>query len=132
MPVKRRHAKARIEGLSDAALELLTTGDASPDPEDPSAQWDDFVGRFFEAGHINLLVPTLEAQWHRHRDAIMAAWVQAHPGTRPAGWWWQEGPDARPGETFASMPPPPPVAEQAGILARLGVLTPAERRARRG
>jgi hypothetical protein len=33
--------------------------------------------------------------WAQHRDEVLAYWVEAHPGTRPLGWWRLEAPGLR-------------------------------------
>lgn len=31
--------------------------------------------------------------WEKHRDAILAEWIELHPGTRPWAWWEYDRPD---------------------------------------
>jgi hypothetical protein len=95
--------------------------------------------------------------WETHRDTILAAWLLAHPGTRPHAWWRRDAPEPRRrlggvGEPYsdglwygvpaywttpslaalggiATDPDDPPVYEsEAAFLERLGLLTDEERR----
>ena len=31
--------------------------------------------------------------WIEIEDALMARWIEAHPGTRPCAWWWWRAPE---------------------------------------
>ena len=31
--------------------------------------------------------------WRQHREPILTVWMAAHPGTRPAAWWWYDAPE---------------------------------------
>lgn len=128
MPVKRRLPKTRMQGLSDVAYDLLTRGEASPDPESPGEQWDTFMLGWCSGSDLAAGQHSLESLWRQHGEAVLADWIEQHPGTRPAAWWAWSGPDAQPGEPMKLLPTPPPLADQRAILARVGALTTAERR----
>ncbi len=57
------------------------------------------------------------ALWEANRDAVLAEWIAAHPGTRPSLWWRHDAPEPR-DETDADT----------SYLKRLGRLLPGERR----
>jgi hypothetical protein len=91
--------------------------------------------------------------WAAHRAEIMAGWIDARAGTRPAEWWCREAPEPRrrrlggvgaaahevsavaltldfgiPRAWTAIDPADPPTFEsQATYLRRHGLLTPEER-----
>lgn len=96
-------------------------------------------------------------EWERVRDAIVAAWIEEHPGTRPWAWWEWDAPtklvNANPdaakdrrrkvsgsGEKTAGVygfghrgfydvipDDPPQVESEAGYLLRHGLLEPEEK-----
>lgn len=92
----------------------------------------------------------LESAWAIHGEALLAEWIEQHPGTRPFAWWLcdhgHERPviDSRPcAQQFADAMRreggkfeylhthtiPPLQEDEAAYLARHGLLTAAERRA---
>jgi hypothetical protein len=94
VPVKRRAAKARIEGVSPLAYALLTD---QPLEAAEAAGWEVFIlnhslrsGEMVGPGGR----PSLWAMWIDHRDDILAEWAEEHPGTRPSCWWRWDAPRA--------------------------------------
>ena len=82
MPVKRKTAKTRIAALTDFEWMVLT------DQIDPTKAEgiDGYTGTYFQAPGA-LTVPSLGDQWITHGQDITGAWIEEHPGTRPAFWW---------------------------------------------
>jgi hypothetical protein len=61
--------------------------------------------------------PTPRKLWAAYGEEVLADWVEAHPGTRPAPWW-----------RFSALAPRPKNESEAVYLDRHGLLLPAERR----
>ena len=61
------------EPLSAAMQLLLETGETGPGDFEVLALARDTAG--------------LRALWHAVKDEILAAWIAAHPGSRPHAWW---------------------------------------------
>lgn len=67
------------------------------------------------------------ALWRAHRDAILADWIEATPGTRPSCWWMLDAPELPPERrTWNLRRHPIPAAEQREFLQRHGLLLPGE------
>jgi hypothetical protein len=111
MPVPRRVAKSRISSadISDFEWGLLTD---ELDP-DQAGDLDQFLatcnmepGSAPPGGR-----PTIGDLWRVHGEAIVAAWAEHHPGTRPSCWWrWtapRQPPGAFPGWYFDGKLPEP-------------------------
>jgi hypothetical protein len=60
-----------------------------------------------------------EKRWRDVQEAVLAAWIEQHPGSRPTAWWkWEAHEPRGPRET------------QAAYLDRLGLWAPGEKKAR--
>jgi hypothetical protein len=89
--------------------------------------------------------PTARQLWREHGSAVLAAWIRARPGTRPAAWWRCDAPEPRrrlagvgepklngrhlgvPAEWFSVDPENPPLFEsEPAFLRRHGLLQPGE------
>lgn len=149
MPTKRRRRAQVVRAqLTDQLRRFLETGDYA---RSAGGEWLDI---FTLAGAvIHGLYDRLRAAWAEHGAAILADWIEQHPGTRPFAWWCLEAPARRRvvqgGELVVrigdevwrrefGVPPtrpivryddPPFVVEsEAAYLDRLGLLGRAERR----
>jgi hypothetical protein len=100
MPIKRRTQKSRIEGVSALAIALLTD---APLPSDNT--FDEFVLDEYSDAMVSCGVPTLRGLWEAHRTELLDAWVDEHPGTRPAVWWRWDAPRCACVEQRASLGP---------------------------
>jgi hypothetical protein len=100
MPIKRRTQKARIEGVSPLAFAMLTD---APWPTD--GHFEEFVLNEYSDAMVSCGVPTLRSLWEAHRDELLRAWVEEHPGTRPAVWWRWDAPRCACVEQRASLGP---------------------------
>jgi hypothetical protein len=83
MPRLRRRPKLRTDPvLPEAARILFETGErTTPDAAGADALWIEHH--------------RLPALWAEHQAALLEAWIDAHPGTRPWGWWRWEAPEPR-------------------------------------
>jgi hypothetical protein len=70
---------------------------------------------------------TLAHAWREHRTALMATWIPAHPGRRPAGWWRYDAMEPRRVLLGASLLEAGPAAYLEGIWRRNAGI-PAARR----
>ena len=126
MPEKHRVSKSRrTDGdITDLQWDFLHDQIATDDPrrtaqEHRWALYELTTNR--KVGQISAR-PCAEL-WARHGPQILAWWITEHPGTRPSCWWrFLEDADGM----AASVPP---LLQQPKRLARLGVLTAAEREA---
>jgi hypothetical protein len=142
--------KARREPLREALRRFLELGPAGLQAYTKADRPEDYLeARYF--------TPATEraAAWREHGEAITAAWVAEHPGTRPWGWWqyaataprscvegvrhvWPVGSGdwvwrkefGLPGRPQARKPGAEPARivfeAQAAYLQRLGLLAPGE------
>jgi hypothetical protein len=88
VPVKRRAAKARIEGVSPLAFAMLTD---APLPTDGNP-FEHFCLDEYSDALVFCERPTLRGLWEAHRTELLAAWADERPGTRPAVWWRWDAP----------------------------------------
>ncbi|HXH05749.1 MAG TPA: hypothetical protein VNI83_04075 [Vicinamibacterales bacterium] len=97
-------------------------------PEMQAEDRDPFI--FFELRDDPDAPPAFDARrlWREWGEAILAAWIRERPGTRPWAWWQFDAPAlvADVDDGFD-----PAREAEADYLARHGLLTPIERRARR-
>lgn len=102
MPRKLRRPKARrLVDVPRAHLAFLLTGDKALD--EPT---DDVLGDGDEQEQHNRLelfllagdAKRLRALWLQVRDAVLADWIAARPGTRPWAWWKFDGPRWQPAD----------------------------------
>lgn len=84
MPTKRRRRVRHARSDLDPTLWAILTD--APRPADGNPFLD------MEGSSYDFMQPL----WAAHRDVILADWVKAHPGTRPAMWWRYDAPRAKP------------------------------------
>ncbi|BDG59633.1 hypothetical protein [Caldinitratiruptor microaerophilus] len=100
--VKRRRRGRRVsdDALTDAQWWELTLGPSASDARafNPNAGPHE-RSAFKSPWHRR-------SAWLRHREAIMAEWLEDHPGQRPWAFWHYDHPDAREviGEAEATDP----------------------------
>ncbi len=85
MPTKRqRITRAIVPGVSEVALHFLSDGlfPLPANSENDAMRWQYFTTTE-EKGKI----------LSQCRDAIIVAWIEARPGTRPSWWWLSEAPE---------------------------------------
>lgn len=92
MPVKRRSAKARNEGVSDVAWALLNDAPVAQWVRGSAADIEQYVLECVSGPETAGGSPTLEGLWPIHGTGIVEAWAVEHPGTRPSLWWCQDAP----------------------------------------
>jgi hypothetical protein len=56
-----------------------------------------------------------EKRWYAVRNEVMAAWIEARPGSRPPAWW-----------RFEALEPRKPRETEAGYLTRMNLWAPGE------
>jgi hypothetical protein len=96
---RTRNWQADPAEVGPSAVEVAILLDR-PMPTHPTARWE----------ALGLYSP--EAQktvWEAHRAALLAAWIEDHPGTRPAVWWRVEAPEPRQRLGGVGNPAPPPL-----------------------
>ena len=102
MPLKRRVAKGRIQGLTEMQrlyfLDEITVHEALDRLKPQGDQWEDSPEfqeymTFFQMLWPEVSGVTTERQlWERHRDELLADYVRHHPGERPRIWWEHDAP----------------------------------------
>jgi hypothetical protein len=86
----RRAGRARNLALDISPVALALLRDEPITAEKGS---DEDIERFcLEAGIGEV---TLEELWRRHKDAVLAAWVEERPGSRPSCWWRWDAKEGR-------------------------------------
>lgn len=55
----------------------------------------DGYGRTLHGNHDGEDRERMQADWERHRDALLAEWISVEPGTRPYAWWTFDAPERR-------------------------------------
>lgn len=95
MPVKRRMAKGRRDGLTDLARRFLM--DERPGRDDLQ-EGDDGIEWWClrcapdrsDMGRLGR--PSLEELWQAHKVEVLEDWLEDSPGTRPSSWWRWDAP----------------------------------------
>src|SRR5512134_1805319 len=83
-----RPPKRRIEGISAAVVEYLESGEYPPSRReggDGAAFWEVFSKTGLDGAE-------LRDDWEAVREAVLAEWIELHPGTRPWAWWVYDAP----------------------------------------
>jgi hypothetical protein len=70
----------RLPRLAEPLLRVLLDVATEEDQLDPTVLEAHFFG------------PSLEEIWCQHQRALLAAWIEEHPGTRPSLWWHCDAP----------------------------------------
>jgi hypothetical protein len=79
MPAKRRTEQTSLADISGAIWRILMDQPAEPG-DNPFTMFNR---------------PAIAAAWAAHREEIIAAWADDHPGTRPLYWWRHDAPELR-------------------------------------
>lgn len=89
VPLNRSRGNPRVE-----ALELALVHD-QPLPERQTLIEDATVWAWTREISAWAGVTAGKDLWLRHRDAVLAAWIENFPGSRPSGWWRWDAPGPR-------------------------------------
>ena len=80
MPRRAWRVRTRTASLADPMRVLLETGDPG--------RGNLTLFLLSRPGGAGGAPEVLRPVWEQHRDEIMTAWIEEHPGRRPYGWWY--------------------------------------------
>lgn len=85
MPVKRRLAKNRIGGVSEAEWAAMLDRPLPPG----TSGWDAWMIQFNpdKASAMGGSHPSLQEVFEAHEGEVLEEWINTRPGTRPTCWW---------------------------------------------